>query len=52
MAEPSDRFAINWNRNQIAFIPSIGILYHHSYFKFCIAFIWLNFQCRLGLFRK
>lgn len=52
MHEPYDRFAINRSKNQFVFIPSVGIVYYNYYFRFLVAFMWLNIQFRIGFFRK
>lgn len=45
------RFKFQFTDTQIAFLPSIGITREDGY-KFCISAMWLNMQCRIGLFRE
>lgn len=50
--EPWCRVCWTKTKHQICLIPSCGIVFTLLYFRFRIAFIFLNFQVAIGCFRR
>ena len=47
MRHERGRFEINIGR-QFAIIPTLGITWGNRWWKWCLCFMWLNIQARVG----
>lgn len=49
---PWDRIYPCPSANQFVLIPTVGIVFTRVYFRFRVAFMWLNFRISIGFFRR
>lgn len=47
MRHERGRFEINFGR-QFAILPTLGITWGNRRWKWCLCFLWLNIQARVG----